>query len=69
MSHIQIFTGEKIIRKVIDNQLNFKSHLKDIFRKTNQKLSAHSRKWKISTFNQQKKTVNFFFNPQFSYCL
>ena len=41
---VKNFTGEKIIRKVIDNQLNFKSHLKDIFRKTNQKLSAHSRK-------------------------
>ena len=27
---VKNFTEEKIIRKVIDNQLNFKSHLKDI---------------------------------------
>ena len=41
---VKNFTEEKIIRKVIDNQLNFKSHLKDIFKKTNQKLRALSRK-------------------------
>ena len=41
---VKNFTEEKIIRKVIDNQLNFKSHLKDIFKKSNQKLCALSRK-------------------------
>ena len=58
-------TEEKILGIVIDNKLNFKSHLKSICKKANQKLCTLSRISKLLTLNQRKKwyilslTLNF----------
>ena len=50
MSDFQIFffstksvTADKIVAIVIENKLDFKSHLKNICKKANQKLSALAR--------------------------
>ena len=45
---IENVTEEKILGLVIDNKLNFKSHLKNIYQKLNQKLSVLSRISKIN---------------------
>ena len=65
---IENATEEKILGLVIDNRLNFKSLLKNICKKVNQKLSALSRTSKLTALNQWEKMVNFFIDSQFSYC-
>ena len=52
-------TEEKILEIVIDNNLNFKSHMKKICVKANQKLSALSRISELTTSTQEK--INKFF--------
>ena len=47
--------NKKILGIVIDNKLNFKSQLKNICIKANQKLSALSSISKLTTFNQREK--------------
>ena len=47
-------TREKILGIVIDNNLNFKSHMKKTYEKANQKLSAIVRIY-------QRKEINRFF--------
>ena len=59
---------EKILGIVIDNNLNFKSHMKKIYVKTNQKLSALAGISKLTTPTQKKKLINFFINTQFTHC-
>ena len=49
---IENATEEKILGIVIDNKLNFKSLLKNICKKVNQKLSALSRTSKLTALNQ-----------------
>ena len=61
-------TEEKILEIVIDNNLNFKSHMKKICEKANQKLSALARISKLTTSTQRKKLINSFINSQFTYC-
>ena len=65
---IKNVTEEKILGIVIDNNLNFKSHMKNICEKANQKLSALARISKLTTPTQRKKLINFFINAQFTYC-
>ena len=48
-------TKEKILGIVIDKNFNFKSHMKKIFEKANQKLSALARISKLTTPTQRKK--------------
>ena len=48
-------TEEKILRIVIDNKLNFQSHLKNLCTKANRKLRALRRISKLTTLNQRKK--------------
>ena len=55
---------EKILGIVIDNNLNFKSHMKKICEKANQKLSALARISKLTTSTQRKKLINSFINSQ-----
>ena len=59
---------EKIIWITINNNLNFKSHMKKICEKVNQKLSALARIPKLTTPTQRKKSINSFINSQFTYC-
>ena len=59
---IKNVTEEKILRIVIHNNLNFKSH-----EKANKKLSALARISKLTTPTQRKK-LNSFINAQFTYC-
>ena len=65
---IKNVTEEKILGIVIDNNLNFKSHMKKICEKANQKLSALARISKLTTPTQSKKLINSFINTQFTYC-
>ena len=51
---IKNVTREKILGIVIDNNLNFKSHMKKTYEKANQKLSAIVRIY-------QRKEINRFF--------
>ena len=59
---------EKILGVIIDNELNFQSHIDSICKKSNQKLNALFR---ISSFMTKEKLdllVNSFIRSQFSYC-
>ena len=53
-------TKENILGMVIDNKPDFKSHLKNICKKNNQKLSALTRTWKLTALNQREKNNKFF---------
>ena len=65
---IKKVTEEKILWITINNNLNFKSHMKKICEKVNQKLSALARISKLTTPTQRKKSINSFIIPQFTYC-
>ena len=65
---IKNVTEEKILRILIDNNLNFKSHMKKICEKAKQKLSALARISKLTTPTERKKLINSFINSQFTYC-
>ena len=52
----------------IDNKLTFKSHLKNICKKANQKLNALARITKFTSPFQRKTLLNSFIKSQFSYC-
>ena len=65
---IKNVTEEKILGIVIDNNLNFKSHLKKVSEKANRKLRALARISKLTTPTQKKNLINFFINAQFTYC-
>ena len=56
-------TEERILGKVTDNILNFKSRMKKICEKANQKLSALARISKLTTPARRKKIMN----AQFTY--
>ena len=59
---------EKILGITIDNKLTFKSHLKNICKKANQKLNALARITKFTSPFQRKTLLNSFIKSQFSYC-
>ena len=65
---IKSVTEEKILGKVIDNDVNFKSHMKKICNAANQKLSAFSRMLELTIPTQSKKLINYFINAQFTSC-
>ena len=65
---IKNVTEKKVFGILIDSNLNFKSHMKKICEKANQKLSAFARISKLTTPNQRKKLINSFINSQFTYC-
>ena len=65
---IKNVTEEKILGMIIDNNVNFKSLMKNICEKDNQKLSALARISKLVTPTQRKKLINSFINAQFTYC-
>ena len=65
---IKNVTEEKILRILIDNNLNFKSHMKKICEKAKQKLRALARISKLTTPTERKKLINSFINSQFTYC-
>ena len=64
---IKNVTEKKILVIVIDNNLNFKSHMKKICEKANKKLSALARISKLPTATQRKKLINSLFNTHFAY--
>ena len=57
---------EKILGITIDNKLTFKSHLKNICKKANQKLNALARITKFASPVQRKTLLNSFIKSQFS---
>ena len=59
---------EKILGIVIDNNLNFKYHMKKTYEKANEKLSALARISRLTTPTLGKKLINSFINSQFTYC-
>ena len=63
---IKNVTEKKILVIVIDNNLNFKSHMKKICEKANKKLSALARISKLPTPTQRKKLINSLFNTHFA---
>ena len=58
---IKIVTEEKILGIVINNNLNFKSYMKKICEKANQKPSALARISKLRTPTQREKNNKFFY--------
>ena len=66
---IKSVTEEKILGIVIENNLNFKSCMKKICEKADQKLSALAIISKLTTLNQRIKLINSFVNTQFIYRL
>ena len=65
---IKNVSEEKILGITIDNKLTFKSHLKNIGKKANQKLNALDRITKFTSPFQRKTLLNSFIKSQFSYC-
>ena len=63
---IKNVTEEKILGIVIENNLNFKSGMKKICEKADQKLSALAIISKLTTPNQRIKLINSFINTQFT---
>ena len=66
---IKNVSEEKILGITIDNKLTFKSHLKNICKKANQKLNALARITKFTSLFQRKTLLNSFIKSQFSYYL
>ena len=65
---IKNVTEEKVLGIIIDNNLNFKSHMKKICEKANLKLCALARILNLTTSTQSKKLIDFFINSRFTYC-
>ena len=65
---IKNVSEEKILGITIDNKLTFKSHLKIICKKANQKLNALARTTKFASPIQRQTLLNSFIKSQFSYC-
>ena len=61
-------TKEKIFGILIDNNPNFKSHMKRICEKAKQKISALVSISKLTSCTQRKQLMNCFINAQFNYC-
>ena len=64
---IKNVSEEKILGITIDNKLTFKSHLKNICKKANQKLIALARITKFTSPFQRKTLLNSFIKSEFSY--
>ena len=61
-------TNEKVFGILIDNNLNFKSHMKRISEKNKEKINTLVRISKLTSCTQKKKLMNYFINAQFNYC-
>ena len=64
----KIAKNKKILGVIIDNKLNFKSHISELCKKASQKIAALSR---LSSYlhNSEKKIIfNSIIKSQFSYC-
>ena len=60
--------SEKLLGIILDNGLNFTSHVSTLCTKASQKLHALSRVCKIMTLSQRKKIMKAFILAQFGYC-
>ena len=58
----------KLLGVTIDNRLNFDTHINNICKKANQKLSVLSRMRHILNFQQKRIVFKSFFEAQFKYC-
>ena len=63
----QNFSETKILGILIDNNLNFKSHVKKICEKANQNISALARISKLRSPTKRKTLMNYFIDVQFTY--
>ena len=59
---------KKKLGVIIDNELNFQSHIDSICTKTNQKLNALFRVSNFMTVEKLNLLINSFIRSQFSYC-
>ena len=59
---------EKPLGILVDKNLSFKPHLKNLCKKVGQKISALSRLVKIMPFHRRKTLMNSFILSQFNYC-
>ena len=59
---------EKLLGIKIDNKLNFKTHVDEIYKKSWQKLNALSRVTSYMDLSKRRRLLNAFFISQFSYC-
>ena len=59
---------EKLLGIKIDNKLNFKTHVDEIYKKAWQKLNALSRVTSYMDLSKRRRLLNAFFISQFSYC-
>ena len=68
LTSLRNISKEKVLGITIDNKLILKSHLKNICKKTNQKLNALFRITSFTSLFQRKTLLNSFIVSQFSYC-
>ena len=58
----------KLLGVTIDNKLRFDSHLSEVCRKAENKLSALTRIFRFLSFDKRRLLVKAFFESQFKYC-
>ena len=59
---------QKVLGVIIDNKLNFKSHISELCKKTSQKIAALSRLSSYLSNSEKKLIFNSIIKLQFSYC-
>ena len=59
---------EKLLGILVDKELNFKMHLKNVCKKVNQKISALARVARYLSFHKRHMILRTFIESQFSYC-
>ena len=59
---------EKLLGMIVDKDLSFDSHLKELYKKVNQKVSALARITRILPFQKRRIILKTFIESQFSYC-
>ena len=59
---------KKILEVIIDNELRFKIHVKNLCKKASQKIWALSRLINYLNYSEKKMILNALIKPQFNYC-
>ena len=68
VSLIKSSTRERSLGVIIDNKLNFDTHVYGLSKKANNKLRALARATPYLSLEKKKLLINSFFNAQFNYC-
>ena len=59
---------EKLPGNLVDNKVNFESHVGSLWRKASQKINALARLKNYLTSDQRRLLLNFGIKSQFTYC-